>query len=37
MKVKSNEDNGVKRAMDSLDGDSDENEDPDGGSQHPIP
>ena len=32
VKVKSDEDNGVKRAMDSLDADSDENEDPDGGS-----
>jgi hypothetical protein len=32
VKSKSDEDNGVKRAMDSLDADSDENEDPDGGS-----
>jgi len=32
VKVKSDEDNGVKRAMDSLDADSDENEDPDRGS-----
>jgi hypothetical protein len=32
VKSKSDEDNGVKRAMDSLDANSDENEDPDGGS-----
>ena len=32
MKVKSSEDKGVKRAMDSLDADSDDNVDPDEGS-----
>jgi len=32
VKVKSSEDKGVKRAMDSLDADSDDNADPDGGS-----
>jgi hypothetical protein len=36
-KAKSSKDDGVKRAMDSLDADSDDNGDPDGGEYLSIP